>query len=158
MDGDGTIALGCNGDLWANGKKKGNYVGYKGGDIIELRINNDLKNLIILINDIFLCDINEISQNIYVCIAIGDSPASFTLIHNEESKHEKLNDNCKKVMLLMYEQPREKMQWTLDRINNGIGHHNDNVVISCLKCNLKKRTTDSEKFKFTKQMRLIKKI
>ena len=29
------------------------------------------------------------------------------------------------------------MQWTLDRIDNNIGHSKENVVICCLKCNLK---------------------
>jgi hypothetical protein len=48
------------------------------------------------------------------------------------------------------------MQWTLDRLDNSIGHHDDNVVICCLKCNLKKRRMDDEKFKFTKQLRVIK--
>ena len=64
---------------------------------------------------------------------------------------------CKLPMLLMYDKPREAQQWTLDRINNDQGHNNNNVVIACLKCNLKRRTTDSDKFKFTKQMRIIKK-
>ena len=64
---------------------------------------------------------------------------------------------CKQKMSLMYSQVRENSQWTLDRLNNDIGHDNSNVVIACLKCNLKRRTTNSEKFKFTKQMRIIKK-
>ena len=63
---------------------------------------------------------------------------------------------CKCNTLLMYEDKREKRQWTLDRLDNDIGHYNDNVVICCLKCNLKKRRMDDEKFKFTKQLRVIK--
>ena len=65
---------------------------------------------------------------------------------------------CKKDMLLMYDKPREETQWTLDRIDNDMGHNNDNVVIACLKCNLKRRRTNSDKFKFTKQMKIIKKF
>ena len=64
---------------------------------------------------------------------------------------------CKCKMLLCYQEKREGKQWTLDRIDNSIGHFTDNVVCSCLDCNLKKRTRDSEKFRFSKQMK-IKKI
>ena len=63
---------------------------------------------------------------------------------------------CRTDCLLTYENIREQSQWTLDRIDNSIGHEKENVVICCLKCNLKRRTTDDEKFKFTKQMRIIK--
>ena len=65
---------------------------------------------------------------------------------------------CKCDMLLMYDKPRENTQWTLDRIDNDLGHNNENVVIACLKCNLKRRRTNSDKFKFTKQMKIIKKF
>ena len=36
------------------------------------------------------------------------------------------------------------------------GHNKDNIVLSCLNCNLKKRRTSNEKFLFTKQLNLIK--
>ena len=63
---------------------------------------------------------------------------------------------CKKDTLLMYKDKREPLQWTLDRLDNNIGHHDENVVICCLQCNLKKRRMDDEKFKFTKQFKVIK--
>ena len=47
--------------------------------------------------------------------------------------------------------------WTLDRINNDIGHYGDNVVIGCLACNLQKRRRGDEAFKFAKQL-IVKKI
>ena len=63
---------------------------------------------------------------------------------------------CKKKVLLLYENSREPIQWTLDRLNNDMGHTNDNVVICCLKCNLERRCLNDDKFLFTKQLRLIK--
>ena len=59
---------------------------------------------------------------------------------------------CKKPLLLIYKYSREQTQWTLDRIDNSIGHTNDNTVITCLKCNLEKRKRSHEGFKFTKQL------
>ena len=43
-------------------------------------------------------------------------------------------------------------QWTLDRINNDIGHNIGNLVISCLKCNLKRRRINQHSFMITKNM------
>ena len=64
---------------------------------------------------------------------------------------------CMEDMLLVYENVREPKQWTLDRIDNSKGHITENVVISCLDCNLKRRTMSDRKFKFSKQMKIIKK-
>jgi len=64
---------------------------------------------------------------------------------------------CKKQCLLIYQNKREMLQWTLDRKNNDIGHYNNNVVISCLECNLQKRRRNEEHFKFAKQINIIKK-
>jgi len=64
---------------------------------------------------------------------------------------------CMEDMLLIYENVREPKQWTLDRIDNNKGHITENVVISCLDCNLKRRSMDDKKFKFSKQMKIIKK-
>ena len=64
---------------------------------------------------------------------------------------------CKEKTLLMYENKREMRQWTLDRLDNSIGHEKNNVVICCLKCNLERRCINNDKFLFTKQFKLIKK-
>ena len=64
---------------------------------------------------------------------------------------------CRKDVLLLYENTREQKQWTLDRLDNSLGHTKDNVVVCCLKCNLERRCLNDEKFLFTKQMRIIKK-
>ena len=64
---------------------------------------------------------------------------------------------CKDQCLLFYKNVREQKMWTLDRIDNNIGHNKDNVVISCLACNLQKRRRGEEAFKFMKQMVITKK-
>lgn len=61
---------------------------------------------------------------------------------------------CKQCCELLYKNVYSKQQWTLDRIDNDIGHNVDNVVVSCLECNLKKGTMDSERFKYGKQIGL----
>ena len=47
-------------------------------------------------------------------------------------------------------------QWSLDRINNDIGHNSGNLLIACLECNLKRRRTNKDAFMFTKNMVIIK--
>jgi hypothetical protein len=64
---------------------------------------------------------------------------------------------CKCEMLILYENVRYSKQWTVDRINNDIGHNIDNFVLACLDCNLKRRCKSSAKFLFTKQLNIIKK-
>ena len=63
---------------------------------------------------------------------------------------------CKEEVYLLYKMVREMKQWTLDRIDNDIGHFYDNVVISCLDCNLKRRKKSSHAFLFTKQMNIVR--
>ena len=63
---------------------------------------------------------------------------------------------CNRDMKIKYENYRDKQQWTLDRIDNDLGHNNDNVKIACLDCNLKRRRINMEKFLFTKQLKIKK--
>ena len=63
---------------------------------------------------------------------------------------------CNENVYLLYKMVREMKQWSLDRINNDIGHNGENVFISCLECNLKKRTKNSDSFLFTKQLKINK--
>jgi len=63
---------------------------------------------------------------------------------------------CKEKTFILYDLVREMRQWTLDRINNDEGHNTDNVIISCLDCNLKRRRTNKDAFLFTKQLNIIK--
>ena len=63
---------------------------------------------------------------------------------------------CKINLFLFYSNVREDYQWTLDRIDNNINHSNNNTIISCLSCNLKRRTRNKNDFLFTKQLKIIK--
>ena len=64
---------------------------------------------------------------------------------------------CKANMYLLYDIVRETQQWTVDRIDNDLGHNSDNFVLACLGCNLKRRCRTKDKFLFTKQL-VIKKV
>jgi hypothetical protein len=59
---------------------------------------------------------------------------------------------CHEEIYILYKQVREMSQWTLDRINNEAGHNFGNLVISCLKCNLKRRRINKNSFMMTKNM------
>jgi len=65
---------------------------------------------------------------------------------------------CKEDCQLIYQNIFEKKQWTLDRINNNEGHNTDNVVISCLECNIKRGNMDSQRFKKGKEIKIVKKL
>ena len=64
---------------------------------------------------------------------------------------------CKKEVIIFYDKVRQVNQWTLERLDNNIGHTYNNTVIACLGCNLGRRNKNSNGFKFYKQM-VIKKI
>ena len=63
---------------------------------------------------------------------------------------------CRCKTRVIYNMARDPQQWTLDRIDNNLPHENDNVIISCLQCNLQRRRLDKEKFLFTKQLKIVK--
>jgi len=62
--------------------------------------------------------------------------------------------DCK--MQVLYDFSRELKQWSVDRIDNDLGHNNDNYHLACLDCNLKRRRRSDEKFLFTKKLNLVK--
>jgi hypothetical protein len=64
---------------------------------------------------------------------------------------------CKEDIYILYDNVREPKQWSLERIYNNLGHNVNNVVISCLSCNLKRGCIYHERFLFTKQLNIIKK-
>ena len=63
---------------------------------------------------------------------------------------------CSHKIFILYENKLEPKQWTLDRINNDIGHNKGNLVISCLDCNLRRGRLNKDKFLYTKKMNIIK--
>jgi hypothetical protein len=62
---------------------------------------------------------------------------------------------CRRALLGDYK-ARDPAQWTLDRVDNRLGHNGDNVVISCLGCNLQRRSKPHRGFLFTKQLVVVK--
>jgi len=63
---------------------------------------------------------------------------------------------CKEPVHILYENVREPKQWTLDRIDNKLGHNKNNLLLACLTCNLRRRTMHTERYVFTKQLNIIK--
>jgi hypothetical protein len=63
---------------------------------------------------------------------------------------------CSCETYLLYEFVREMKQWSLDRINNDIGHNKNNLVMACLECNLKRRRTNKDAFFMTKNLTITR--
>ena len=66
---------------------------------------------------------------------------------------------CRQPMKVLYEQVRDPRQWTLERIDNSMGHNRGNVQIACLQCNVRRRTMYHERYLETKRLtqhRIIK--
>ena len=119
--------------------------------------NNDLweqKNQISLLNKIYLNGndenkkfiIQEINKKInsYKNQDLAKSISIETLINQEEVLEKLVASKlkcfyCKNNILLFYKFNRDEKQWSLDRINNDIGHSYSNTLISCLQCNLQRR-------------------
>ena len=64
---------------------------------------------------------------------------------------------CKSNLLILYDIVREIKQWSVDRIDNDLGHDKNNFHISCLECNLQRRKKTDKNFLFTKQLNIVKK-
>jgi len=59
---------------------------------------------------------------------------------------------CQSNVFILYDFVRESNQWTLERLDNKLGHNYKNLVVSCLTCNLRRRTMYHERFLYTKQI------
>lgn len=87
----------------------------------------------------------------------NDSKVSFEYVLEKIVESKLKCYYCKTPVIIDYIENRQMNQWTLDRINNYIGHNVDNVLISCLKCNLQRRRIKKDNFLFTKQL-VLKKV
>ncbi len=65
---------------------------------------------------------------------------------------------CKHDIMLLYDNVREPKQWTLERLDNKLGHIFDNIVIACLSCNLRRRTMKYERYVLTKEIQKVVKL
>ena len=63
---------------------------------------------------------------------------------------------CDKQVFVIYDNVRECKQWTIERIDNRLGHNKGNSVMSCLDCNLRRRTMYHERYIMTKKLSLVK--
>jgi len=88
-------------------------------------------------------------------------PSSFITMEQLQSK---LIDElltcifCGMQVKLLYDKVRDDAQWTLDRIDNDLGHSSANTRIACLKCNLQRRRIDYDKFHWTKNLVITKEV
>lgn len=61
---------------------------------------------------------------------------------------------CK--LKLVFKEKRDEEQWTLDRIDNDLPHTKNNVLVCCLKCNIKRGRMNKDKYEFTKKLNIVK--
>ena len=81
---------------------------------------------------------------------------TFSSIINKMIESELKCRYCKHEMNVLYDISRELKQWSVDRIDNNLGHTIDNYHLACLECNLTRRRKTDEKFLFTKQLNIVK--
>ena len=63
---------------------------------------------------------------------------------------------CEKELFLVYNKIKDTQQWSLERLDNNLGHYNENTCIACLHCNLSRRTDNYIEFKKGKMLKIIK--
>jgi hypothetical protein len=65
---------------------------------------------------------------------------------------------CNNNMFILYNNVREPSQWSVDRIDNSLGHINNNYVLACLSCNIKRKAQSKDKFLFASNIKTIIKM
>ena len=94
----------------------------------------------------------DIKKSLYEPDQIVDVHYALKTLENAEN----ICYYCKKPVQVLYEKAREPLQWSLDRIDNSIGHNKENVVIACLQCNVGRKTMHQGRYEFTKQLVITK--
>ena len=102
----------------------------------------------------------EIQKKIYNYIKQDErkkraSNLSFDTILEKIVSSKLLCSYCKKPVFILYKHAYDPKQWTLDRIDNNIGHTYENCVISCYSCNREKRIQSDMHFRQGKQFTFI---
>jgi len=95
----------------------------------------------------------DIKKDILDEESIVDVPTAITLLYTSKT----ICYYCNNPVRVLYENVRESCQWSLDRIDNSIGHNKTNLLIACLECNLRRKTMYHERYAFTKQLNIVKK-
>ncbi len=124
--------------------------------INQLYLNHSIDNKSIFINELESKINNYKQQDKGKSIELNNLITIYELIEKLVSSKLKCF-YCKHYIFILYKYKHEEYQWSLDRIDNKLGHSCDNTLISCLKCNLERRCKQYQAFKFTKQLN-IKKI
>ena len=132
----------------------------------------DQKNQIPMINQLYLNEDFEGKKELSKCIKqkLNSYKSQDTKKNKLDSKFISYDEVIEKLVVsklkchycfqqlrIMYSAVRSESQWTLDRVDNDLEHTASNTVIACLKCNIQRGCLCKKKFKFTKQLRLIKK-
>ena len=94
----------------------------------------------------------DIKKELYEEEKLVDVPYVLKTLENAEN----ICYYCKEPVKVLYENVREPLQWSLDRIDNSIGHNRENVVIACLQCNVGRKTMHQGRYEFTKQLVITK--
>lgn len=95
----------------------------------------------------------DISKNRLDTLNFTSISNILSLLHSSTLKCE----YCKQNVFVFYQKVMENHQWTLDRIDNDLGHNLGNIVISCLLCNVKRKKIAKDKYDFTRNLNIVKK-
>ena len=77
---------------------------------------------------------------------------------NEDHFSQVIQEICYVLEHFIRDNFKQDDQWTLERINNDIGHTMENCEVCCLRCNLKRRCMPSYLYKNSKEINKVVKL